>query len=143
MGVGKKSVPQMGTDETDPGQSSWSLFHHSCCLPHSPVESSRAARHTCVSLRAAATPTASCAWSSAHALLDWLGYMNSSESLPANKPPWSTLTAYDLNKGTIKWQIRWGSVSELAAKGIKDTGSYWPRGGVVVTAGGDLFLHYL
>ena len=67
------------------------------------------------------------------------GYMNSSEGLPANKPPWSTLTAYDLNKGIIKWQIPWGSVTELAAKGIKDTGSYWPRGGVVVTAGGLIF----
>ena len=65
--------------------------------------------------------------------------MNSSEGLPANKPPWSTITAYDLNKGTIKWQIPWGSVTELAAKGIKDTGSYWPRGGVVVTAGGLIF----
>ncbi len=67
------------------------------------------------------------------------GYMNSSDGLPANKPPWSTITAYDLNKGTIKWQIPWGSVTELAAKGIKDTGSYWPRGGVVVTAGGLIF----
>jgi quinoprotein glucose dehydrogenase len=67
------------------------------------------------------------------------GYMNSSEGLPANKPPWSTLTAYDLNKGTIKWQIPLGEVTELAAKGIKDTGSYWPRGGVVVTAGGLIF----
>jgi quinoprotein glucose dehydrogenase len=67
------------------------------------------------------------------------GYMNSSEGLPANKPPWSTLTAYDLNKGTIKWQIPLGEVTELAARGIKDTGSYWPRGGVVVTAGGLIF----
>jgi quinoprotein glucose dehydrogenase len=67
------------------------------------------------------------------------GYMNSSEGLPANKPPWSTITAYDLNKGTIKWQIPWGSVTELAAKGIKDTGSFWPRGGVIVTAGGLIF----
>jgi len=67
------------------------------------------------------------------------GYMNSSEGLPANKPPWSTLTAYDLNKGTIKWQIPLGEVTELAARGIKGTGSYWPRGGVVVTAGGLIF----
>ena len=56
------------------------------------------------------------------------GYMNSSDGLPANKPPWSTITAYDLNKGTIKWQIPWGSVTELAAKGIKDTGSYLAAG---------------
>jgi quinoprotein glucose dehydrogenase len=67
------------------------------------------------------------------------GYMNSSDGLPANKPPWSTLTAYDLNKGTIRWQIPLGGVTELIAKGIKDTGSFWPRGGVVVTAGGLIF----
>jgi quinoprotein glucose dehydrogenase len=65
--------------------------------------------------------------------------MNSSEGLPTNKPPWSTLTAYDLNKGTIKWQIPLGGVTELAEKGIADTGSFWPRGGVVVTAGGLIF----
>jgi quinoprotein glucose dehydrogenase len=71
----------------------------------------------------------------------WTGYgfMNSSEGLPAIKPPWSTLTAYDLNEGVIKWQIPLGDVPELAAKGIKNTGSYWPRGGVVVTAGGLIF----
>ena len=65
--------------------------------------------------------------------------MNSSDGLPANKPPWSTLTAYDLNEGTIRWQIPLGGVTELIAKGIKDTGSFWPRGGVVVTAGGLIF----
>ncbi|HEV2274925.1 MAG TPA: PQQ-binding-like beta-propeller repeat protein, partial [Acidobacteriaceae bacterium] len=67
------------------------------------------------------------------------GYMNSTDGLPANKPLWSSLTAYDLNQGTIKWQIPLGGVTDLADKGIKDTGSYWPRGGVVVTAGGLIF----
>ena len=56
------------------------------------------------------------------------GYMNSSEGLPANKPPWSTLTAYDLNEGTIKWQIPTGQVTGARRQGIKGTGSYWPRG---------------
>jgi quinoprotein glucose dehydrogenase len=64
------------------------------------------------------------------------GYMNSTDGLPAIGPPWSTLTAYDLNKGTIKWQIPLGEVTAVAAKGIHDTGSYWPRGGPVVTASG-------
>jgi quinoprotein glucose dehydrogenase len=68
------------------------------------------------------------------------GYMNSSEGLPAIKPPWSTLTAYDLNSGTIKWQVPLGELTLTAAKGIKDTGSYWPRGGAVVTAGGLIFV---
>jgi quinoprotein glucose dehydrogenase len=67
------------------------------------------------------------------------GYMNSTEGLPAISPPWSTLTAYDLNTGSIKWQIPFGEVDSLAGKGIHNTGSYWPRGGVVVTAGGLIF----
>ena len=64
------------------------------------------------------------------------GYMNSLEGLPAISPPWSNLTAYDISAGSIKWQIPLGDLSQLAAKGIKDTGSFWPRGGGVVTAGG-------
>jgi quinoprotein glucose dehydrogenase len=67
------------------------------------------------------------------------GYMNSSDGLPAISPPWSTLTAYDLNTGAIQWQIPFGTVDRLAAKGITNTGSYWPRGGVVVTASGLIF----
>jgi quinoprotein glucose dehydrogenase len=67
------------------------------------------------------------------------GYMNSTDGLPAIGPPWSTLTAYDLNTGSIKWQIPYGGVTRLEKKGITDTGSYWPRGGVVVTAGGLIF----
>ena len=64
------------------------------------------------------------------------GTMNGKNGLPAIGPPWSTLTAYDLNQGIIKWQIPLGTVLSLAEKGIRDTGSYWPRGGPVVTAGG-------
>lgn len=67
------------------------------------------------------------------------GYMNSAEGLPAIDPPWSRLTAYDLNTGKIIWQIPFGTVDGLAAKGITNTGSFWPRGGVVVTAGGLIF----
>ena len=55
-------------------------------------------------------------------------------------PPWSRLTAYDLNKGTIKWQIPLGGVSSLEAKGITGTGGQSPRGGPVVTAGGLIFV---
>ena len=64
------------------------------------------------------------------------GYMNSTDGLPAISPPWSTLTAYDVAAGTIKWQIPLGGVDALIKKGITDTGSFWPRGGGVVTAGG-------
>ena len=49
------------------------------------------------------------------------------------------MTAYDLNAGTIKWQIPLGEVPELAAKGYKDTGAHFPKVGPVVTAGGLIF----
>ncbi len=67
------------------------------------------------------------------------GFMFTSSGLPAIAPPWTTLTAYDLNQGTIKWQVPLGDVPELAAKGIKNTGSHFPKVGPVVTAGGLIF----
>jgi quinoprotein glucose dehydrogenase len=63
-----------------------------------------------------------------------------STGLSAIGPPWSQITAYDLNKGTILWQVPDGDVASLAAKGIVSTGSHAPRGGVVATAGGLLFI---
>jgi quinoprotein glucose dehydrogenase len=67
------------------------------------------------------------------------GFMFTSSGLPAIAPPWTTLTAYDLNRGSIAWQVPLGEVPELAAKGIKDTGSHFPKVGPVVTAGGLIF----
>ena len=62
--------------------------------------------------------------------------------LPAIGPPWSSIVAYDLNDGTIKWKAPLGTVPELAAKGIKDTGNIERihRNGLVVTAGGLIFV---
>ncbi|MEP6717157.1 MAG: c-type cytochrome [Terriglobia bacterium] len=48
--------------------------------------------------------------------------VGTADSLPAMAPPWTTLTAYDLNEGTIKWQIPLGTVPFLAARGIRNTG---------------------
>jgi quinoprotein glucose dehydrogenase len=67
------------------------------------------------------------------------GFMFTSSGLPAIAPPWTTLTAYDLNAGTIRWKIPLGEVPELAAQGFKDTGSHFPKVGPVVTAGGLIF----
>ena len=62
---------------------------------------------------------------------------NASNGLPAIGPPWSEIVAYALGEGTIKWRIPFGVVPSLAAKGIRNTGSYHPtRNGLVVTAGG-------
>lgn len=67
------------------------------------------------------------------------GFMFAESGLPVIAPPWTTLTAYDLNTGTIRWKIALGEVPELAAKGITNTGSHFPRVNPVVTAGGLIF----
>jgi quinoprotein glucose dehydrogenase len=61
------------------------------------------------------------------------------QGYPALTPPWGTLNEIDLNKGEIRWQIPFGEYPELAAQGIKDTGS-GNYGGPVVTASGPLFI---
>ena len=67
------------------------------------------------------------------------GFLIASDGLSAIAPPWTSLTAYDLNQGTIKWSIPLGEVPELAAKGIKNTGTHYPKVGPVITAGGLIF----
>ena len=67
------------------------------------------------------------------------GFMFSDNGLPVIAPPWTTLTAYDLNEGSLKWQIPLGEVSELAVRGYTKTGSHFPKINPVVTAGGLIF----
>ena len=56
-------------------------------------------------------------------------------------PPWSEITAYDLNTGEIKWRIPDGGVTAPAEANIPaNTGAHMPRGGPLVTAGGLLFV---
>lgn len=62
-----------------------------------------------------------------------------SNGLSAIGPPWSQLTAYDLNTGNMLWQVPNGAVTALADQGKGDTGSHFPRGGVLVTGGGLIF----
>lgn len=61
------------------------------------------------------------------------------EGYPAVEPPWGTLNAIDLDKGVIKWKIPFGEFPELAAKGMKNTGTE-NYGGGIVTAGGLFFI---
>ncbi len=58
---------------------------------------------------------------------------------PCQKPPWGTLNAVNLHDGSIAWRVPLGIVEELAAKGMRDTGT--PNlGGAIVTAGGLVFI---
>jgi len=61
------------------------------------------------------------------------------EGFPAIKPPWGTLTAIDLNAGSLVWQVPLGEYEELTKRGIPKTGTA-NYGGPVVTAGGLLFI---
>ncbi len=76
----------------------------------------------------------------------WLKYRNDGynifldpEGYPAIAPPWGTLSAIDLNGGTIRWTIPFGEYPALAAKGITGTGTD-NYGGPVVTENGLLFI---
>jgi quinoprotein glucose dehydrogenase len=57
------------------------------------------------------------------------------------RPPWSTLIAYDLNRGTIKWKVPIGQDLHATEAGASNTGV--PRGtqrnGMVVTPTGIVF----
>ncbi len=77
-------------------------------------------------------------WDGAH-YVSGFGLMRASNGLSPIGPPWSSLTAYDLNEGTIRWKMPLGEVPWLAAKGIHNTGSVYPKTGPVVTATGLLF----
>ena len=61
------------------------------------------------------------------------------DGYPAISPPWGTLNAIDLNTGKYLWKIPLGEYPELAAIGMKDTGSE-NYGGPIVTASGLLFI---
>jgi glucose dehydrogenase len=61
------------------------------------------------------------------------------DGYPAVAPPWGTLNAINLNTGEYAWKIPLGDYPELAAQGVKNTGTE-NYGGPIVTAGGLVFI---
>jgi quinoprotein glucose dehydrogenase len=58
----------------------------------------------------------------------------------STKPPYTTLTAYDLNTGELKWQVPNGDhAPTIAAGGPQNTGGLGARNGMIVTKGGLVF----
>jgi quinoprotein glucose dehydrogenase len=61
------------------------------------------------------------------------------QGYPAVGMPWGTLNAIELATGKYLWRIPFGDFPELAASGLKNTGSE-NYGGPLVTSGGLLFI---
>ena len=71
--------------------------------------------------------------------IDGYTQFTDAQGFPAIAPPWGTLNAIDLVTGDILWKVPLGEYPELAAKGIRNTGTM-NFGGAVATAGGVLFI---
>ena len=61
------------------------------------------------------------------------------DGLPIIRPPWGQLTAIDMNKPGILWQVPLGNIDSLSIEGHPVTGTE-NYGGPVVTAGGLVFI---
>jgi quinoprotein glucose dehydrogenase len=58
---------------------------------------------------------------------------------PCQQPPWGQLWAINVNTGDVAWKIPFGTIPELDAKGIHNTGSV-NYGGSISTGGGLVFI---
>jgi glucose dehydrogenase len=65
-------------------------------------------------------------------------YFVDPEGYQANAYPWGTLNAIDMNTGKYLWTVPFGEHTELAEKGVTETGA-GSHGGTVLTATGVLF----
>jgi quinoprotein glucose dehydrogenase len=68
-----------------------------------------------------------------------IGQLGDLTGHPGIKPPWGTLSAIDLNRGEIAWQVPLGEYPDLVKRGIRNTGTE-NLGGTIVTAGGLVFV---
>jgi quinoprotein glucose dehydrogenase len=59
--------------------------------------------------------------------------------IPCQNPPFGELVAVNANTGDIAWKVPLGTVEELEAKGIKNTGAL-NLGGGISTASGLIFI---
>ena len=58
---------------------------------------------------------------------------------PCQQPPWGQLVALNVDTGEYDWRVPLGTIPELDAKGVHNTGSM-NMGGSIVTAAGLVFI---
>jgi quinoprotein glucose dehydrogenase len=66
-------------------------------------------------------------------------FWNRDTRVPCSKPPFGELVAVDTRTGDIAWRSTLGTVPELEAQGVKNTGTV-NLGGSIATAGGLVFI---
>jgi quinoprotein glucose dehydrogenase len=69
-----------------------------------------------------------------------LGVLLSPWGIPCNAPPWGALTALDLARREVRWEVTLGTTGDLAPLGIAMPWGTPNMGGAIVTAGGVAFI---
>jgi quinoprotein glucose dehydrogenase len=67
-------------------------------------------------------------------------FLQSPSDLPCGAPPWGTLTAVDMVKGTIRWQIPFGSMNAFGGEHSSVPPGSISLGGPITTDGGLVFM---
>lgn len=67
-------------------------------------------------------------------------FLQSPSDLPCGAPPWGSLTAVDLAKGTIRWQVPFGSMQDFGGTHDSVPPGSISLGGPITTEGGLVFI---